>query len=63
MKRDEAQIPQRALEEAASDMRAYLRLGYSFSAFKDRNTNGRKYGNALLPLWKKLAAERKDEKA
>jgi len=35
-----------------SDIRSYLRSGYSFADFKDRNTMGRKYGDDLKAVWR-----------
>lgn len=52
MKKKELDIPEHILRVIRSDMQSYLAHGYSFAAFMDRNTNGRKYGNELKKIWK-----------
>lgn len=52
MRKKALDIPEPVLREIRSDMRSYLSHGYSFADFVDRNTNGRKYGDALKKIWK-----------
>ena len=51
MRKKALDIPEHILRVIRSDMRSYLSHGYSFEDFVDRNTNGRKYGNDLKPIW------------
>lgn len=50
-------IPEHILRVIRSDMRSYLSHGYSFEDFLDRNTLGRKYGDALKGIWKEEKGE------
>lgn len=50
-------IPERILSVIRADMHAYFDHGYSFEDFLDRNTNGRKYGDALKSIWKEEKGE------
>ncbi len=45
-------LPPRVLSDVRSDIRSYLRGGYSFADFLDRNNYGRRYGDTLLEIWK-----------
>ena len=51
-KAKEISIPPKVVEDIRSDIRSYLRGGYSFAEFLDRNNYGRRYGKQLKLLWK-----------
>ena len=51
-KPSEVVIPPRVIENIRSDIRSYLRGGYTFAEFLDRNNYGRRYGRELKKLWK-----------
>lgn len=64
MKKEKAPAyPEKILPTVRGDIRAYLKHGYTFADFKDRNTHGRNYGNALRPIWDEVAAAWKAEQA
>lgn len=52
MPKKKLEIPEPVLRAIRSDIQAYLRHGYDFEDFVERNTNGRKYGNDLKEIWK-----------
>ena len=62
MASDRPAYPEKILPTVRSDIRAYLRHGYSFADFKSRNTHGRNYGDALRPIWDEVAAQCQKEK-
>ena len=45
-------LPPHVLSDVRSDIRSYLRGGYSFADFLDRNNYGRRYGKDLETIWK-----------
>lgn len=64
MKKEKAPAyPEKILPTVRGDIRAYLKHGYTFADFKDRNTHGRNYGDALQPVWDEVAAAWKEEQA
>lgn len=56
-KADRPTYPEKILPTVRSDIRAYLRHGYTFADFKDRNTHGRNYGEELRPIWDEVSAQ------
>lgn len=55
--------PEKILPTVRSDIQSYLKHGYTFADFKDRNTHGRNYGDELRPIWDEVAAEWRKENA